>query len=344
MKRIATRLTDADITAVAAWLARQKPPADAVAREVERRAHAARLRQPAVDAMRKLAIVALVLVGGLIAAALVWTVVRPGALTGHVQSRERHGRRSSTAANTSRASATASPATPRPAANRSPAAARCRRHSGISTLPNITPDDETGIGLWTADDFYRMMHKGISRDGSLLYPAMPFASYTKVTREDCDAIYAYLMSVAARAAEEPPARAALPVQQARAPGRLAHALFQGRRVRPRSEAVGAMEPRRVPGRRPRPLLDVPHRHQPARRLERGAGFRRRDDPQPELVRAFAHVQPGGRSRQLEREGHRGPAAGRRVPSRHRVRPHGRSHLQQPSIPDGRGRRRRWRCI
>ena len=29
MKRIATRLTDADITALAAWLARQKPPADA---------------------------------------------------------------------------------------------------------------------------------------------------------------------------------------------------------------------------------------------------------------------------------------------------------------------------
>ena len=59
-------------------------------------------------------------------------------------------------------------------------------------VPNITPDDETGIGQWTADDFYRMMHTGISRDGTLLYPAMPFASYTKVTRDDCDAIFAYL--------------------------------------------------------------------------------------------------------------------------------------------------------
>ena len=62
-------------------------------------------------------------------------------------------------------------------------------------VPNITPDDETGIGQWTADEFYRMMHTGISRDGMLLYPAMPFASYTKVTREDSDAIYAYIMSV-----------------------------------------------------------------------------------------------------------------------------------------------------
>ncbi|SEK23531.1 Cytochrome c, mono-and diheme variants [Roseateles sp. YR242] len=61
--------------------------------------------------------------------------------------------------------------------------------------PNITPDDETGIGAWSADDFYRMMHTGISRDGTLLYPAMPFASYTKVTRDDSDAMYAYLMSV-----------------------------------------------------------------------------------------------------------------------------------------------------
>jgi len=62
-------------------------------------------------------------------------------------------------------------------------------------VPNITPDDETGIGRWTADDFYRMMHTGISKDGTLLYPAMPFASYTKVTRKDSDDIFAYLMSV-----------------------------------------------------------------------------------------------------------------------------------------------------
>src|SRR6187397_3084474 len=66
---------------------------------------------------------------------------------------------------------------------------------GALYVPNITPDDETGMGRWTADEFYRMMHTGISRDGTLLYPAMPFASYTKVTREDSDAIYAYLMSV-----------------------------------------------------------------------------------------------------------------------------------------------------
>jgi mono/diheme cytochrome c family protein len=63
-------------------------------------------------------------------------------------------------------------------------------------VPNITPDDDTGIGLWNADDFYRMMHTGVSRDGKLLYPAMPFASYTQVTKADSDAIFSYLMSIA----------------------------------------------------------------------------------------------------------------------------------------------------
>lgn len=66
---------------------------------------------------------------------------------------------------------------------------------GALYVPNITPDDETGIGKWTPDEFYRMLHTGVSRDGTLLYPAMPFASYTKVTRADSDAMYAYLMSV-----------------------------------------------------------------------------------------------------------------------------------------------------
>ena len=66
---------------------------------------------------------------------------------------------------------------------------------GSLFVPNITPDDETGIGRWTADDFYRMLHTGVSRDGTLLYPAMPFASYTKVTRPDSDAMFSFLQSV-----------------------------------------------------------------------------------------------------------------------------------------------------
>jgi mono/diheme cytochrome c family protein len=68
---------------------------------------------------------------------------------------------------------------------------------GTLYSPNITPDPVTGIGKWTKDEFYKMMHTGRSRNGDLLYPAMPFASYTKVSRADCDAIFAYLRSVPA---------------------------------------------------------------------------------------------------------------------------------------------------
>lgn len=66
---------------------------------------------------------------------------------------------------------------------------------GTLYTSNITPDPETGIGKWSADQFYGMMHTGRSPDGGLLYPAMPFGSYTKVTRQDSDAIFAYLKSV-----------------------------------------------------------------------------------------------------------------------------------------------------
>lgn len=65
---------------------------------------------------------------------------------------------------------------------------------GIST-PNLTPDEETGLGQWSEDDFARAMQKGVGRDGAHLYPAFPYPYYTKVTREDADAIFAYLRTL-----------------------------------------------------------------------------------------------------------------------------------------------------
>src|ERR1700742_3763786 len=43
---------------------------------------------------------------------------------------------------------------------------------------NITPDKETGIGAWTDDDFVRALHQGIAKDGTHLYPAFPYTSYS----------------------------------------------------------------------------------------------------------------------------------------------------------------------
>jgi mono/diheme cytochrome c family protein len=68
---------------------------------------------------------------------------------------------------------------------------------GTLYTSNITPDNDTGIGKWSADDFYATMHTGRFPDGGLLYPAMPFGSYTKVTRQDSDAIFAFLRSIPA---------------------------------------------------------------------------------------------------------------------------------------------------
>jgi mono/diheme cytochrome c family protein len=62
---------------------------------------------------------------------------------------------------------------------------------------NLTPDTATGIGAWSADEFWRALHNGRARDGRLLYPAFPYPNYTRVSREDSDAIHAYLQSLPA---------------------------------------------------------------------------------------------------------------------------------------------------
>jgi len=64
--------------------------------------------------------------------------------------------------------------------------------------PNLTPDRATGIGAWSADDFWSALHNGIGRDGRLLYPSFPYPNYTRVTRADADALYAYFSSLAPR--------------------------------------------------------------------------------------------------------------------------------------------------
>lgn len=68
---------------------------------------------------------------------------------------------------------------------------------GRFITPNITSDNETGIGRWDQEDFWQALHYGKSKDGRYLYPAFPYTEYTKVTRPDADAIFAYLRSLPA---------------------------------------------------------------------------------------------------------------------------------------------------
>jgi len=69
---------------------------------------------------------------------------------------------------------------------------------------NLTSDQTTGIGGWSKDDFWRAMHDGRSKDGRLLYPAFPYPNYTRVSRADSDALFAYLQTLPAVAQENRP--------------------------------------------------------------------------------------------------------------------------------------------
>jgi mono/diheme cytochrome c family protein len=66
---------------------------------------------------------------------------------------------------------------------------------GIVVAPNITPDRETGIGDWSAEQFEAALRLGRMPDGRRLYPAMPFPYYTRMASEDVRAIRAYLRTV-----------------------------------------------------------------------------------------------------------------------------------------------------
>lgn len=68
---------------------------------------------------------------------------------------------------------------------------------GAVYSPNLTNDDKTGIGSWSSAHFWRAMHNGRSKSGRLLYPAFPYTSYTQISREDSDAMFAFLKSLPA---------------------------------------------------------------------------------------------------------------------------------------------------
>ena len=57
---------------------------------------------------------------------------------------------------------------------------------------NITPDVPQGLGAWDANDFWRALHHGKSKDGRLLTPVFPYQHTTLIAREDSDAMFAAL--------------------------------------------------------------------------------------------------------------------------------------------------------
>lgn len=67
---------------------------------------------------------------------------------------------------------------------------------GPLATPNITQDEETGIGGWSKADFANAIHNGLDDEGAPLYPAMPYLHYTRMTDADLDALWDYVSTIA----------------------------------------------------------------------------------------------------------------------------------------------------
>jgi hypothetical protein len=65
---------------------------------------------------------------------------------------------------------------------------------GLSLTANLTPDPETGIGKWSAEDFKKTIRTGIDPTGYVLKPPMPIAMYQNLPDADLDAIFRFLKS------------------------------------------------------------------------------------------------------------------------------------------------------
>lgn len=74
---------------------------------------------------------------------------------------------------------------------------------GVFYPPNLTPDRDTGLGTWSAEEVLAAIRTGVRPDGRLLAPVMPWPSYAALTDEDGRALVAFLKSL-------PPVKHAVP--------------------------------------------------------------------------------------------------------------------------------------
>jgi mono/diheme cytochrome c family protein len=89
---------------------------------------------------------------------------------------------------------------------------------GVSYATNLTPDANTGLGIWTQEMFVKAMrtgrHMGQSRP---ILPPMPWQNLAAMTDQDLAAVYAYLRSIPAIANRVPDSVVAEPPAPAGAP-------------------------------------------------------------------------------------------------------------------------------
>jgi hypothetical protein len=67
---------------------------------------------------------------------------------------------------------------------------------GVSFTANLTPDQNTGLGIWTEGMFVRAIRTGKHMATSRpILPPMPWPVYRNMTDEDLKAVFAYLRSI-----------------------------------------------------------------------------------------------------------------------------------------------------
>src|SRR5687768_12332052 len=66
---------------------------------------------------------------------------------------------------------------------------------GVIYPPDLTPDQETGLGKWSDAEIIAAFTAGMRPDGRQLSPAMPWISYAHITADDATALVAYLRSL-----------------------------------------------------------------------------------------------------------------------------------------------------
>ena len=84
-----------------------------------------------------------------------------------------------------------------------PGGVRLATEFGTFVAPNISQHPDEGIGNWSVEDLANAMMKGVTPDGTHLYPAFPYTSYTHMQPKDVSDLYAFLKTTPAIAGTAP---------------------------------------------------------------------------------------------------------------------------------------------
>ncbi len=74
---------------------------------------------------------------------------------------------------------------------------RLQTQFGTFVTPNISQDEQDGIGGWSAADLANAMLNGVSPDGRHFYPAFPYTSYARMRLADINDLHAFLQTLPA---------------------------------------------------------------------------------------------------------------------------------------------------